>query len=94
MDIVERLREKRGVLDNRWPGPSSLDLEAADEIERLRKAYRESQQMLMKAIRGANERDGRTNGKGDLRRAWLSEAVPPDQSSLPGQVRKGSKRSS
>lgn len=35
-DIVERLREKRGILDNRWPGPSQLELEAAAEIERLR----------------------------------------------------------
>lgn len=36
-DIVDRLREKRGVLDNRWPGPSELEAEAADEIERLRR---------------------------------------------------------
>jgi hypothetical protein len=36
MDIVERLREKRGILDNRWPGPTELELEAAAEIERLR----------------------------------------------------------
>jgi hypothetical protein len=35
-DIVERLREKRGIMDNRWPGPSQLEQEAADEIERLR----------------------------------------------------------
>jgi hypothetical protein len=35
MDLVGRLREKRGILDNKWPGPSSLELEAAAEIERL-----------------------------------------------------------
>lgn len=35
-DIIERLREKRGVLDNRWPGPTALEQEAADEIDRLR----------------------------------------------------------
>lgn len=35
-DIVDRLREKRGILDNRWPGPSEMDIEAAEMIERLR----------------------------------------------------------
>lgn len=44
-DIVERLRERRGVLDNRWPGPTALDLEAASEIERLRAAYLSHLQM-------------------------------------------------
>lgn len=33
--LVGRLREKRGIFDNRWPGPSELELEAAAEIERL-----------------------------------------------------------
>lgn len=37
-DIVERLREERGVLNNRWPGPTALELEAAAEIERLRRS--------------------------------------------------------
>ena len=36
IDIVDRLLEKRGVLDNRWPGPSAMDREAAETIERLR----------------------------------------------------------
>lgn len=39
VDVVERLREKRGVLDNRWPGPTELDTLAADEIERLRNSH-------------------------------------------------------
>jgi hypothetical protein len=34
-EIVRRLREKRGVLDNQWPGPSELELQAAALIEAL-----------------------------------------------------------
>lgn len=35
-DIVERLLEKRGIFDGRWPGPTAMDIEAAEIIERLR----------------------------------------------------------
>lgn len=47
-DIVERLREKRGVLDNRWPGPTDMDLEAAAEIEYLRDQLKEADAELEK----------------------------------------------
>lgn len=82
-DIVERLREKRGVLDNRWPGPTLMDEDAAREIERLRATLGE----ILKLADGAYASSwltmpGAWDRINDIRVAGRS-ALPPAEREIP-----------
>lgn len=69
-DIVDRLREKRGVLDNRWPGPTALEIEAANEIEHLRLEHAHACQEIGVAVAERDEWKQAASVEAGLRREF------------------------